>query len=38
MDKKSFYELARFITKKQIDPEVRTKLEAIVQVSSEADA
>jgi hypothetical protein len=33
MDKKSFYELARFITRDRIDPEVRDKLEAIVRVS-----
>ena len=38
MDKKSFYELARFITKDRIDPEVRDKLEAIVRVSSDAGA
>jgi len=36
MNKKSFYELARFITREQIDPEVREKLEAIVRVSSDA--
>jgi len=36
MDKKSFYELARFITKERIDPEVREKLEAIVRVSISA--
>lgn len=33
MDKKSFYELARFITKEQIDSEVREKLAAIVRVA-----
>jgi len=38
MDKKSFYELARFITKEQIDPEVKKKLDAIVRVSSGAGA
>ncbi len=38
MGKKSFYELARLITKEQIDPEVREKLEAIVRVSSDAGA
>jgi len=37
MGKKSFYELARFITKDRIDPEVRNKLEAIILVSSDAD-
>jgi len=34
MDKKSFYELTRFISGERIDPEVREKLEAIVRVSS----
>ena len=38
MDKKSFYELTRFITKEQIDPEVGEKLEAISGVSSGAEA
>jgi energy-coupling factor transporter ATP-binding protein EcfA2 len=38
MDKKSFYELTRFITRERIDPEVRDKLEAIVRVSSDAGA
>ena len=33
MDKKSFYELTRFITRGRIDREVREKLEAIVRVS-----
>ena len=33
MDKKSFYELARFITRDRIDSEVREKLEAIVRVA-----
>jgi AAA15 family ATPase/GTPase len=33
MDKKSFYEMARFITKERIDPEVREKLAAIVRVA-----
>ena len=38
MDKKSFYELARFITRERIDAEVGEKLEAIVRVSSDAGA
>ncbi len=37
MDKKSFYELSRFVDKERIDPEVREKLEAIVRVSSDAE-
>ena len=38
MDKKSFYELTRFITRERIDPEVGEKLEAISGVSSGAEA
>ncbi|MCF8146199.1 MAG: AAA family ATPase [Deltaproteobacteria bacterium] len=36
MDKKNFHELARFVPKEKIDPEVREKLEAIVAVSRTA--
>lgn len=36
MDKKNFHELARFVPKERIDPEVREKLEAIVAVSRTA--
>lgn len=36
MDKKNFHELARFVPKEKIDPEVREKLEAIVAVSQAA--
>jgi hypothetical protein len=36
MDKKNFHELARFVPKEKIDPEVREKLEAIVAVSRAA--
>ncbi len=38
MDKKSFYELAGFITRDRIDSEVREKLEAIVRVSIDSGA
>jgi energy-coupling factor transporter ATP-binding protein EcfA2 len=36
MDKKNFHELARFVPKERIDPEVKEKLEAIVAVSQVA--
>jgi len=36
MDKKNFHELARFVPKEKIDPEVREKLDAIVAVSQSA--
>lgn len=32
MDKKNFHELARFVPKEKIDPEVKEKLDAIVTV------
>ena len=36
MDKKNFHELARFVPKSKIDPEVKEKLEAIVSVKKSA--
>jgi energy-coupling factor transporter ATP-binding protein EcfA2 len=36
MDKKNFHELARFVLKEKIDPEVKEKLEAIVAVARAA--
>lgn len=36
MDKKNFHELARFVPKDKIDPEVREKLDAIVNVAKSA--
>lgn len=38
MDKKNFHELARFVPKEKMDPEVKKKLEAIVSVSKAAKA
>lgn len=34
MDKKNFHELARYVPKEQIDPEVKKKLESIVKTSN----
>ncbi|MEW6615300.1 MAG: AAA family ATPase [Thermodesulfobacteriota bacterium] len=36
MDKKNFHELARFVPKEMIDPEVKEKLDAIVTVAKKA--
>jgi len=36
MDKKNFYELAPFVHKNKIDPEVKKKLDAIVAVARNA--
>ena len=36
MDKKSFYELANFVPVEKIDPEIKEKLDAIVDVASSA--
>ncbi len=36
MDKKNFHELARFVPKEKIDPEVKKKLDAIVAVAKDA--
>ena len=36
MDKKNFHELARFVTKDKIDPEVKEKLDAIVAIDKKA--
>jgi len=36
MDKKNFHELARFVPKDKIDPEVKEKLDAIVAVARKA--
>ena len=36
MDKKNFHELARFVPKNKIDPEVKEKLDAIVIVAKAA--
>jgi hypothetical protein len=36
MDKKNFHELARFVPKDKIDPEVKEKLDAIVTVAKTA--
>jgi hypothetical protein len=36
MAKKNFHELARFVPKEKIDPEVREKLDAIVHVAKSA--
>ena len=38
MDKKQFYELADYVPDGQLDPEIREKLEAIVQVWKAARA
>ena len=36
MDKKNFHELARFVPKGKVDPEVKAKLDAIVAVAKAA--
>jgi chloramphenicol O-acetyltransferase len=38
MDKKNFHELARFVPKERIDPEVNEKLDAIAETAAAADS